>query len=64
MTKDGPLYCSFCGKSQHEVFRLIAGQAYVFICDECVDLCAAIVAEERRQAKSNAAIETKETSDG
>ncbi len=32
------LYCSFCGKSQHEVKKLIAGPS-VFICDECVDLC-------------------------
>jgi uncharacterized protein YlaI len=33
------LYCSFCGKSQHEVKKLIAGPARIFICDECVDLC-------------------------
>jgi len=39
------LYCSFCGKSQHEVRRLIAGPA-VFICDECVDLCNEIIREE------------------
>ena len=32
------LYCSFCGKSQHEVKKLIAGPS-VFICDECVELC-------------------------
>ena len=36
------LYCSFCGKSQHEVRKLIAGPE-VFICDECVDLCTGIV---------------------
>jgi hypothetical protein len=36
------LYCSFCGKGQHEVHKLIAGSR-VFICDECVDLCTAIV---------------------
>jgi hypothetical protein len=41
------LYCSFCGKSQHEVKRLIAGPA-VFICDECVDLCHGIVHEHDR----------------
>ena len=35
------LYCSFCGKSQHEVRKLIAGPT-VFICDECVELCADI----------------------
>lgn len=44
------LYCSFCGKSQHEVQQLIAGPT-VFICDECVDLCMTIV-EERRKAKA------------
>jgi ATP-dependent protease Clp ATPase subunit len=37
------LYCSFCGKSQHEVRKLIAGPS-VFICDECVDLCNDIIA--------------------
>ena len=36
------LYCSFCGKSQHEVRKLIAGPS-VFICDECVDLCQDIL---------------------
>ena len=40
----GTCYCSFCGKSQHEVPKLIAGPA-VFICDECVDLCSEIVEE-------------------
>ena len=39
------LYCSFCGKSQHEVRKLIAGPS-VFICDECVDLCDDIIREE------------------
>jgi hypothetical protein len=39
------LYCSFCGKSQHEVKKLIAGPT-VFICDECVDLCVDIIDEE------------------
>jgi len=39
------LYCSFCGKSQHEVRKLIAGPS-VFICDECVDLCNDIISEE------------------
>ena len=39
------LYCSFCGKSQHEVRKLIAGPS-VFICDECVDLCNEIIGEE------------------
>lgn len=41
------LYCSFCGKSQHEVRKLIAGPT-VFICDECVELCMDIVREENK----------------
>ena len=41
------LYCSFCGKSQHEVRKLIAGPT-VFICDECVDLCTDIIREETK----------------
>lgn len=43
----GTLYCSFCGKSQHEVRKLIAGPS-VFICDECVDLCTDIIREESK----------------
>ncbi len=43
------LYCSFCGKSQHEVRKLIAGPS-VFICDECVDLCNDIIREEVQEA--------------
>ncbi|MDO5756314.1 MAG: ATP-dependent Clp protease ATP-binding subunit ClpX [Rhodobacterales bacterium] len=43
------LYCSFCGKSQHEVRKLIAGPT-VFICDECVELCMDIIREETRSA--------------
>ncbi|MCE3274086.1 MAG: clpX [Ramlibacter sp.] len=39
------LYCSFCGKSQHEVKKLIAGPS-VFICDECIDLCNEIIRDE------------------
>ncbi|MHA1543625.1 MAG: ATP-dependent Clp protease ATP-binding subunit ClpX [Alphaproteobacteria bacterium] len=53
-TKDGKddkgsstLYCSFCGKSQHEVNKLIAGPT-VFICNECVDLCTDIIREESK----------------
>ncbi|MGI9357682.1 MAG: ClpX C4-type zinc finger protein, partial [Rhizobiaceae bacterium] len=42
------LYCSFCGKSQHEVRKLIAGPS-VFICDECVDLCNDIITEEMQE---------------
>lgn len=44
-TSDKLLYCSFCGKSQHEVRKLIAGPS-VFICDECIDLCNDIIKEE------------------
>jgi len=43
------LYCSFCGKSQHEVRKLIAGPT-VFICDECVELCMDIIREEQKTA--------------
>jgi len=43
------LYCSFCGKSQHEVRKLIAGPT-VFICDECVELCMDIIREEQNSA--------------
>lgn len=50
------LYCSFCGKSQHEVRKLIAGPT-VFICDECVELCTDIIREESRSSFSR-------TSDG
>ncbi len=43
------LYCSFCGKSQHEVRKLIAGPT-VFICDECVELCMEIIREEHKNS--------------
>jgi ATP-dependent Clp protease ATP-binding subunit ClpX len=54
MTKSGgdsknTLYCSFCGKSQHEVRKLIAGPT-VFICDECVELCMDIIREENKSS--------------
>lgn len=58
MDGDKLLYCSFCGKSQHEVRKLIAGPS-VFICDECIDLCNDIIREEMqinettKLAKSN-----------
>lgn len=45
------LYCSFCGKSQHEVKKLIAGPS-VFICDECIDLCNDIIRDELPNLKS------------
>ncbi len=47
------LYCSFCGKSQHEVRKLIAGPS-VFICDECVDLCNDIIREEVQEGSGDA----------
>jgi len=47
--KDKILYCSFCGKSQHEVRKLIAGPS-VFVCDECVDLCNDIIREEVQES--------------
>ena len=46
------LYCSFCGKSQHEVRKLIAGPT-VFICDECVELCMDIIKEENKDSFLN-----------
>ena len=46
-TNKNILYCSFCGKSQHEVKKLIAGPT-VFICDECVELCMDIIKEENK----------------
>ncbi len=52
---DKLLYCSFCGKSQHEVKKLIAGPS-VFICDECVDLCNDIIVEEVQSALSLASV--------
>ena len=63
------LYCSFCGKSQHEVRKLIAGPS-VFICDECVDLCNDIIREEVQESGEEATqerlpvpVEIKETLD-
>ena len=50
------LYCSFCGKSQHEVRKLIAGPS-VFICDECVDLCNDIIREEVQESSGENAQE-------
>jgi len=49
---DKLLYCSFCGKSQHEVKKLIAGPS-VFVCDECVDLCNDIIREELQEVSAN-----------
>ncbi|HET6519800.1 MAG TPA: ClpX C4-type zinc finger protein, partial [Geminicoccaceae bacterium] len=44
------LYCSFCGKSQHDVKKLIAGPN-VFVCNECVELCADIIKEEDKKTR-------------
>ncbi len=52
------LYCSFCGKSQHEVRKLIAGPS-VFVCDECVELCNDIIREEVQEESSAAAAKSK-----
>jgi ATP-dependent Clp protease ATP-binding subunit ClpX len=51
---DKLLYCSFCGKSQHEVKKLIAGPS-VFVCDECVDLCNDIIQEELQEVSEESA---------
>jgi ATP-dependent Clp protease ATP-binding subunit ClpX len=50
----GPYHCSFCGKSQDQVRRLIAGPGSVYICDECVELCREIIDEESRPAGGRA----------
>ena len=52
------LYCSFCGKSQHEVRKLIAGPT-VFICDECVELCMDIIKEALERDNFMSAEEAK-----
>ena len=44
------LHCSFCGKSQHEVKKLVSGNNNVFICDECIDTCTEVMAEEALEA--------------
>ncbi|MCP5405420.1 MAG: ATP-dependent Clp protease ATP-binding subunit ClpX [Pseudomonadaceae bacterium] len=59
----GTLYCSFCGKSQHEVRKLIAGPT-VFICDECVRLCMDIVREEEAAGAAPAAGNSKVGKEG
>ncbi len=53
---DKLLYCSFCGKSQNEVRKLIAGPS-VFVCDECVDLCNDIIREESKETEETARTE-------
>jgi hypothetical protein len=46
MPKQAEMFCSFCGKSQHKVQKLIAGPK-VFICDECVDVCIEVLGADR-----------------
>ena len=48
--KDHTLYCSFCGKSQYDVKKLIAGPT-VFICNECVDLCTEIIQKDAEKTE-------------
>ena len=52
MSDEKNLHCSFCGKNQHEVKKLIAGPS-VYICDECVELCDEIITEEKEQELQN-----------
>lgn len=58
-TKNNTLFCSFCGKSQHEVRKLIAGPT-VFICNECVELCMDIVQEESKHFNTKEGLPTPE----
>ena len=55
--RPGNLVCSFCGKSQDEVRKLIAGPT-VYICDECIDLCNDIIAEECDQEETFSSVST------
>lgn len=48
-TTEHPLYCSFCGRRHDQVLVLVAGPS-VFICDECIDLCAAVAADKKAEA--------------
>ena len=56
--RSGDLVCSFCGKSQDEVKKLIAGPT-VYICDECVELCNDIIAEEFERKESARATQSR-----
>ena len=51
---DERLRCSFCGKTQDQVRKLIAGPNGAYICDECVDICAGIIEEENLEEKAPA----------
>src|SRR3990167_2433288 len=57
-SKDRTFYCSFCGKSQHEVKKLIAGPS-VYVCNECIVLCNEIINEESRDAAAASSVLTK-----
>jgi len=62
--KETTMYCSFCGKNQHEVIKLIAGPT-VFICNECVDLCNELILEEKAALDTNSGgSKTKQHDDG
>ena len=50
--EDKVLHCSFCGKSQNEVKKLIAGRG-VYICDECIEVCINIVSQEVKEEKKS-----------
>ena len=48
--------CSFCGKTQDQVHKLIAGPNGAYICDECVDICAEIIEEEMEEARGKESV--------
>jgi len=56
-----PYICSFCGKAQDKVQRLIAGPGGVYICDECIDLCRDIIEKEVRATQQEPTSETTST---
>lgn len=53
------LYCTFCGRSQHEVQKLIAGPSSIYICNECINLCNDILKEEAKGLSSHEDFVTK-----
>jgi ATP-dependent Clp protease ATP-binding subunit ClpX len=57
-----PRYCSFCGKDEHEVFKLVSGPT-VFICDECVAACQELIAEEKIDRGAMAVIGRRASTD-
>lgn len=60
-TSRGQYHCSFCGKGQENVRRLIAGPGAVYICDECVDLCREIIDEEQAPAQKQRSAPSSKT---